>query len=729
MPYTGRCPTTTKKDTFNLRRSILSLLLIFGLALVLAPRLHAQFASANWPVYHGDATGSHYSELSQITKENVKKLELAWTYHSSDDLPQGRSDNQCNPIIVDGVLYGASPDGYFFAINAATGKEIWQYDFMGYRRSVRVRGVTYWSDGKEARVLVGINNEARALDAATGKLIESFSDNGVLDLRQGLARPAEDVTFYRLTTPGAIFENLYIVGGMVSEGYGAVPGDIRAYDVRSGKLVWQFHTIPAAGEYGADTWPKGARGNVGSANSWAGFTIDKERGMLFAPTGSAAFDFYGADRLGQNLFANCVLALDVRTGKRLWHFQGVHHDIWDRDMPAQTNLLTVTHNGKKIDAVAQTTKQGYIFVLDRETGKPLFPVEEKPFSQSVVGEDKAWPTQPVPVKPPPFTRTELTEGELSDILPGTRDYVAASLQQMRNEGNFTPLSNEAPTLIFPGTIGGGNWGGAAVDPANGMLYVNANEVASFMTLVTMIDGPNLSPYQEGRNTFARRCSACHGMNRMGSTHMGYTPPLLNLAMRMDKAGLKDIMLNGKGRMEKQERLMRDPEDFENLATFLLEKAPPGQEDISNPGKDGKLLYTHSGYNLFLDQNGYPANKPPWGTLNAIDLNKGTIKWQVTLGEYKELSEQGVPPTGTENWGGPILTKGGLIFIAASADEKVRAFDKDTGKVLWEADLPASGFSTPSTYSVNGRQYLVVTCGGGKVDRPTSSAFVAFALPE
>ncbi len=706
-----------------------ALLLIIGIAIACPLQVNAQYANTDWPVYNGDPSGSHYSELGQITKENVEKLEVAWTYHSSENLPQGRTDNQCNPIIVDGVLYGSSPDGYFFAIDAATGKEIWQYDFMGYRRSVRVRGVTYWTDGKEARLFVGINNEARALDAATGELIESFADKGVLDLRRGLARPAEDITFYRLTTPGAIFEDLYIVGGFVSESYGAVPGDIRAYDVRSGKLVWRFDTIPNKGEYGADTWPAGARERVGGANSWAGFTLDKERGMLFAPTGSAAFDFYGADRLGQNLFANCIVALDVRTGKRIWHFQGVHHDIWDRDMPAQPNLVTVNHNGKHIDAVAQTTKQGYVFLLNRETGEPLFPIEERPFSQSVVGDDKAWPTQPIPLKPPPFTRTELTKDELTDILPGSRDYVEMAMQNMRNEGNFTPFSNQAPTLLFPGTIGGGNWGGAAVDPQNGMLYVNANEVASFISLVTMIDGPNLSPYQQGRNLFAQRCSACHGMNRMGSTHMGYTPPLINLGMRMNREELKNIMLNGKGRMEKQERLMRDPENFAMLATFLLEKPPAGQEDIADPGADGKLIYTHSGYNLFLDQNGYPANKPPWGTLNAIDLNEGTIKWQVTLGEYAELKEQGIPATGTENWGGPILTKSGLIFIAAAADDKIRAFDSTTGKVLWQADLPTSGFATPSTYSVNGRQYVVITCGGGKVKRPTSSAFVAFALPE
>jgi quinoprotein glucose dehydrogenase len=712
-----------------LNRLIFPVLLVLGCVIACPPSLEAQLAASDWPVYHGDPTGSHFSQLEQITKENVAQLEVAWTYESSDNLPQGRSDNQCNSIIVDGILYGASPDGYFFAVNAATGEEIWQYDFLGYRRSVRVRGSTYWSDGKQARLFVGINAEVRALDAATGELIRSFGEDGILDLRQGLARPAEEITFYRLTTPGTIFEDLYIIGGFVSESYGAVPGDIRAYDVRSGKLVWRFDTIPNKGEFGADTWPEGAREQVGAANSWAGFTLDKKRGMLFAPTGSAAFDFYGADRLGQNLFANCVVALDVRTGKRIWHFQGVHHDIWDRDMPAQPNLVTVNHGGKRIDAVAQTTKQGYVFLLDRKTGEPLFPVEERPFSQDVTGKEEAWPTQPIPLKPPPFTRTELTEDELTDILPGSRDFVKMSMQQMRYEGNFTPFSNKAPTILFPGTIGGGNWGGAAVDPESGMLYVNANEVASFISLVTMIDAPDLSPYQQGRNLFARRCSACHGMNRMGGNHMGYTPPLLNLGMRMDRAQLKDIMINGKGRMEAQRRLMRDPEDFEMLATFLLEEPPAGQEDIFDPGKDGQLIYTHSGYNLFLDQYGYPANKPPWGTLNAIDLNEGTIKWQVPLGEYKALTEKGVPQTGTENWGGPILTRSGLIFIAATADEKVRAFDKDTGKVLWEADLPASGFATPSTYSVNGRQFLVVTCGGGKVNRPTSSAFVAFALPE
>lgn len=689
----------------------------------------AQFADADWPVYHGDPTASHYSQLSQITKENVGQLEMAWTYNSSEQLPEGRTDNQCNPIIIDGVLYGSSPDGYFFAINAATGEEIWQYDFQGRRRSVRVRGTSYWSDGKEARLFVAIGNNLRALNAKTGELVTSFADGGTLDLRIGLARPMEEGGRWRLTTPVTVFEDLLVVGGFTSEGYGAIPGDIRAFDARTGELSWVFKTIPEKGEYGADTWPEGARERVGSANSWAGFTVDAERGMLFAPTGSAAFDFYGADRLGQNLFANCVIALDIRTGKRIWHYQIVHHDLWDRDVPAQPNLLTVTHDGKRIDAVAQTTKQGYVFVLDRETGEPLFEVEERPFSQSVVGEDEAWPTQPIPLKPPPFTRTELSEAELSDILPGTRDYSKMMLQQMRYEGNFTPFSNKGPTLLFPGTIGGGNWGGAAVDPDKGMLYVNANEVGSFIGLVTMLDAPNLSPYQQGRNQYARRCSACHGMNRMGGNHMGYTPPLLNLGMRMTREQVVDIFRNGKGRMEPQRWLMRDPKDVEVLLTFLFEDPPAGQEDISDPGEGGELIYTHSGYNLFLDQNGYPANKPPWGTLNAIDLNEGTIKWQVPLGEYAELKEKGVPPTGTENWGGPILTAGGLVFIAAAADDKIRAFDQETGEVLWEGDLPTSGFATPSTYSVNGRQYVVIASGGGKVSRPTSSAFVAFALPE
>jgi quinoprotein glucose dehydrogenase len=690
----------------------------------------AQYAKEDWPIYHGDATASHYSQLKQVTKKNVKQLQLAWTYASSPTPVDDRSELQCNPIVVDGVMYGVAPEGFIFAVNAATGKELWRYDFYGgldvRRRSGRVRGLAHWRDGKEARLLIGMSNSLQAVDPATGTQIKSFGDNGAVDLRAGLDRDPEEVSF-SFTTPGVVYKDLYIVGGFVSENYGSAPGDIRAYNVRTGERVWSFHTVPKKGEYGAETWPENAREHIGAANVWAGFSLDEKRGMVFAPTGSAAYDFYGADRKGQNLFANSVVALNAETGARIWHYQIVHHDLWDRDLPAQPNLVTVTHNGKKIDAVAQITKHGYVFVLNRDTGEPLFPVEEVPVPKAVMDGEEAWPTQPIPTKPPAFVRTSMSGDDISNISPESSANIAAQLQTIINQGEtFTPFGTQS-TLMLPGVVGGGEWGGAAYDPKSGVLYVNANELPYVITMLKLDDSDDMTPYKEGRNQYARRCSACHGMDLKGGTHMGITPALLNLGERMTKKGLEQILREGRGRMQPNRGIFRRPERFDNLATFLLNTDPNvDMEQVENPEK---FIYSDMGHRMLVDQEEYPGIKPPWGTLNAIDLNKGTIKWKVPLGEFAELKARGVPQTGTENWGGPVVTASGLIFLAASADEKIRAFDQETGKILWEANLPASGFATPSVYSVNGKQYIAIACGGGKVDRPTSSIYAAFALPD
>ena len=689
----------------------------------------AQFAGRDWPTFHGDRTGSHYSTLDQITRANVAELELAWVYRSSRAPVEERSELQCNPLIVDGRLYGVAPDGFFFAVDAATGEELWRYDgyngARGFRWPGRVRGMAYWSDGEESRLLVGMSHRLQALDPITGQAIRDFGDNGVVDLRRGLARDPESIWF-TFTTPGVVYNDLYIVGGMLSDGRGVPPGDIRAYNVRTGELVWSFRTIPAVGEYGADTWPEHAREKLGAANVWAGFSLDVERGLVFAPTGSAAYDFYGGDRLGQNLFANCVLALKAATGERVWHYQTIHHDVWDMDLPAQPNLVTVQHNGRRIDAVAQVSKTGYLYLLDRETGEPLFPVEEVPVPPSDLDGEETWPTQPIPSKPPPFTRTYMTQDDITDISPQATAQVALQMKNMRYGRDFIPF-DEQPTVIMPGFEGGAEWGGAAYDPPSGTLFVNANEIPYTLAMIKLDDSEEMTTFKRGRNEYARRCSSCHGMDRIGGTHMGYTPPLIGLGGRMNEQELATIIREGRGRMEANPWLFRRPGRFEALATFLLDtSADVSQEEIENPER---FIYSHASKSLFTDAQGYPAIKPPWGTLSAIDLNEGVIRWQVPLGEIEELTARGIAATGTKNFGGPAITAAGLLFIAASADEKIRAFDQRTGEILWQADLPASGFATPSIYAVAGKQYVVIACGGGKAERPSSDVYAAFALPD
>ncbi len=686
---------------------------------------YSGFAESNWAHYLGDRGSSQYSRLEQINKKNVAQLEVAWAYNSSVETAGESSEMQCNPIVVDGILYGLSADSYFFAIDATSGEEKWRFDPFANsqgRRGGRNRGLAYWTDGKEARLMVAISSSIYALDPVSGTAIKSFGEDGVVDFREGLGRDAKTVRV-SAGTPGVIYKDLYILGSRVSENYGAAPGDIRAYHVKTGALVWTFHTIPHPGEVGYDTWPEGAWQRVGGANAWAGLSLDEKRGMVFVPTGSAAYDFNGSDRHGANLFANSIVALNAATGKYIWHYQTVHHDIWDRDLPAPANLVTVKRHGKSIDAIAQVSKSGMVFLLDRETGKPIFPIEEVPVAASDVVGEKAYPTQPIPTQPPPLTRVFMSEDQITDISPEAHAFVAENMKKMRIGQMYTPPSTE-PTLYTPMFFGGAEWGGAGYDPASGTLFVNANEIPCELTLVKLDAGENLTEFQEGRNAYAQYCSSCHGIDRKGGTHMGFAPPLLDIGERMTKLGLEKMIVEGRGRMEGFPWMPQyRPEHFATLTAYLLGTAAGADAEGS-----GEFTYNHTGYNSFEDFEGYPAIKPPWGTLSAIDLNEGTIKWQVPLGEYAELTKRGIPPTGTQNFGGPAVTAGGLVFIAASADEKIRAFDQQTGEILWQADLPASGFATPSIYSVNGKQYIVIACGGGKVKRPSGASYVAFALP-
>lgn len=695
-------------------------------------------AGVDWPVALGDPGQGHYSSLTQIHRGNVRRLEVAWTYRSGDASPEGRTQIQCNPVVVDGVLYGTTPALKLIALEAGTGRERWRYDpFAGGRGGNPLgvnRGVVLWRGGEGARVLYTAGYFLHAIDAGTGRPVESFGNGGRVDIREGLGRPAQEL-FVLGNTPGALYGDLLILPTRVSEGPGpAAPGHIRAYDVRSGRIAWTFHTIPHPGEYGYETWPPDAWQVSGGANCWAGMAVDGERGMVFVPTGSPAFDFWGGDRIGENLFANCLVALDAATGQRRWHYQMVRHDVWDRDLPAPPTLVTVEHEGRRVDAVAQVTKSGHVFVFERETGRSLFPIEERPVPRSDLLGESTWPTQPVPLRPPPFARQFFSEEIITDRTPAARAAVFERWRQILPHQPWLPPSTNG-TIIFPGFDGGAEWGGAAFDPASGWLYVNANEMPWILQMVETGAASGEGNLGTPAQFYSAVCAACHGMDRQGELGRGI-PPLTGLGERLTEEDIVRLLETGRGTMPAFS-FLSEP-DRRGLARLLL-----GTGDGSGPvaGRTGerhpepekgtaliRSPYGHTGYNRWTDPEGYPAVKPPWGTLTAIDLNRGELAWQVPLGELPELTAQGMPVTGTENYGGPVVTASGLLFIAATKDEKIRAFDARSGEMLWEAPLPAAGYATPATYAVNGRQYVVIACGGGKLGTRSGDAYVAFALP-
>jgi quinoprotein glucose dehydrogenase len=528
-----------------------------------------------------------------------------------------------------------------------------------------------------------------------------------------------------VTSPGIVFEDLLILGMRVGEGPGpAAPGPIRAYNVRTGALVWRFNTIPHPGEFGYETWPPDAYKHVGGANVWTGMSLDAERGWVFCPTGAAAFDFWGGNRLGENLFANCLIALDARTGERIWHFQFVRHDLWDRDLPAPPNLVTVIHEGQPMDAVAQTTKSGHVFVFNRDTGEPLFPMEEVAAPRSDLDGEAAWPTQPLPTKPEPFSRQHFTVHEINDLLPESYQAFLDRFVTLQPHAPFAPPSTRG-TIIFPGFDGGAEWGGAAVDP-EGVLYVNANEMP---WVLTMVEASHEGQPTTAESLYRMLCAPCHGLDLEGNVAQS-VPTLMGVEQRLNHQAIKDHIRTGKNAMPSFGFLSEN--QLEALASYILDGVRGEIRSEEEPGMTASLggsPYTHTGYNRWLDTNGYPAVKPPWGTLNAIDLNTGEYRWRTTLGEEPALMKRGIPPTGTENYGGPIVTAGGLLFIAASRDEHIRAFDIETGQELWKTRLPAGGYATPTTYSIDGRQFVVIACGGGKMRTKSGDAYLAFALPE
>ncbi|HEX9369213.1 MAG TPA: pyrroloquinoline quinone-dependent dehydrogenase [Vicinamibacterales bacterium] len=672
----------------------------------LALQARATPQDAEWPV-NGGVDNIRYSPLIEVNKGNVAKLRVAWTYDSNDSFKG--SEMQSNPIVVGGVLYATTPTLNVVAVDAASGRELWKFDPSGGAAPgarFRHRGVAVSRD----RVFVTYRNWLYALSTKTGQPIPAFGAGGRVDLREGLGRPADRLTV-TASTPGVIFEDLLIIGSTVPETLPSAPGDIRAFDVNTGKIRWTFHTIPHPGEPGYETWPKDAWQIAGGANAWAGVAVDPVRAMVFAATGSSSFDFYGANRVGDNLYADCVVALDARTGGHVWHFQGLRHDVWDLDFPAAPNLVTVTRGGRKVDAVAQITKTGFVFVLDRQTGTPLFPIQNRDVPASTIDGEQLARTQPVPVLPPSFARSGPTEAMLTRRTPQAH---AAVLEQFRKlkAGRFTPPSREG-TIIFPGVDGGAEWGGAAFDPETALLFVNSNEMPWIVRLIPNTD----------TSLYNSKCAACHRTDRAGTAA---APTLIDIGARKTREQLVDIVRHGTGRMPGYPDL--GTKNTSDLVDFLITGTDRGS-DPNLTREPTYVKYRSDGETLWRDPDGYPPLTPPWGTLNAIDLNAGTIRWKISFGEYPELVAKGLRHTGSDNYGGPVVTASGLLFIGATNfDRKFHAYDKLTGTLLWETTLPAAGNATPSIYSLGGREYIVIVCGGGKNGAPSGSSIVAFALP-
>lgn len=667
----------------------------------------AKDAGADWSHYGGGPGGEHYSPLSQINRNTVRQLKQAWRFDT------GPGSLQTSPLMIGGVLYAMGPKQEVMALEATTGRLIWRFDEAG-GSGQPVRGLTFWTDGQQKRLYTSHGTDLVALDAETGQLATEFADNGHLDMRTGLPAYSAKLPAF-LTSPGVIFDDVIIVGFRTAEARPAARGMIRAFDVRTGKLRWKFDLV-ADGS---------TQREPGGYNAWSGMVVDQQRGILFVPTGSAVDDFYGGDRPGDNLYANSLVALDARTGQRRWHFQIVHHDIWDRDLPSAPVLITVTRDGRKVDAVAQTTKHGLIFLFDRENGHSLFPIEERPVPASDIPGERTSPTQPFPLLPTPFARQHLTEDDLTSRTKAARAAAMAAFRQFHKDGPFAPLRLDQRTLVFPGFDGGAEWGGAATDP-DAILYVNSNEMAWTGGLAK-----RLSPAEQsiGERLFQEQCSACHGDDRKGSPPA--IPDLSAIATKRSVGDISILIKAGLGRMPGFPHLSDDERTA--IGLYLHGEAtlpsPDTRQEVVGAPTPNATPYRFTGYQKFLDPDGYPAIAPPWGTLNAIDMNSGRHLWRVPLGQYPELVAQGLADTGSENYGGPLVTAGGLVVIGATLyDSKMRAFDSSDGRLLWETTLPFSGMATPVTYMVDGRQFIVIATTNSRNPKGASgSAYVAFAI--
>ncbi len=722
----------------HFRRSCL--LMLFVALLGSCSKREPEPDAQGWRYYRGDPGSNAYSNLDFINRDNVKNLEVAWIYQTGDT--SSGSSIQCNPLIIDGVLYGISAGAKAFALNAATGEQLWSFDpsqrtsgdFYGGTH----RGLVYWEGDGEKRLFYCVGPELLALDANTGKPDTAFGTEGAVDLKRDLDLLASRKAAYITnTSPGVIYNDLLIIGSSVHEAYGSLPGHIRAYHVKTGELKWKFHTIPHPGEFGHDTWPENYYQYGGGVNAWGGMSIDYQRGIVFIPLGSATHDFYGADRHGPGLFSNCILALDAETGSYRWHYQVSRHDLWDYDLPTAPNLTSILVDGQPLDVVVQLTKQGLVFILDRDTGKPVFEIEERPVPASSVEGEAAWPTQPFPTRPPPLVRQHFTPDMITSITPESRESVKEQLTGYEFGPIYTPPSLSG-IVQLPGFRGGAEWSGGAVDPETGYLYIGLNDIPNMVKLIEgkpdLLIGENESIADFGRRVYDINCASCHGPDLEGSVQF---PALSSIEKKLSIDDALKLISTGRGMMPSFGTIPES--DRRSVLSFLYgmnereaREFLSQQHEASEPGQTAFFpqKYKLEAYQQLRDHLGYPGIEPPWGILGAVDLNQGDILWKVPLGEYEELSQLGIPATGTQLFGGGIVTAGGVIFIGASRDEKFRAVDKSNGQILWEYQLPAGGYATPATYVVNKEQYVVIAAGGGGMQGTRSGDYYfAFKLPE
>jgi len=732
-----------------------------------------------WRDYGGAPDQSKYFVQDEINKENVNQLKVAWTYATGDE-----NIYQFNPLIVDNVMYVLAKDNSLIALDATTGKEIWIHAHL---QGIATRGINYWEskDGTDRRLIFQMNNYLQAIDARTGKSILNFGENGLVDLRQDLGRDPKTVTRVQSGTPGKIFENLILLGSATGENYMSSPGDVRAFDVVTGKLAWTFHTIPHPGEYGYDTWPKDAYKFIGGVNTWGEISVDAQRGIAYFPLGSPTYDYYGGDRIGSNLYGNSILALDARTGKRVWHYQLVHHDLWDYDLSAAPQLITVNHEGKKIDAVAVAGKNGFLFAFDRVSGKPLWPIEERAVPASTIPGEQSWPTQPFPTVLPPFGRQNMTSRDLSEFFmtDDEREGWKKRIDSM-GTGLYTPVSLTRETLSIPGAVGGASWGSTAANPEKGLVYIRSIDWPSVYGKVEKRDPvtegepePDVLT-QGGKNVYTQNCQACHGADRKGAVG----PQLLDVASRLNFEKFQQVVFSGKGEMPAFTHL--DESTLRKLYKFLgdangdMRTGRPASRKTEMPtgpvvqtggapgGQELREISAATRASFRLGQNSYgvpypdglnvPRTRyfippgwglgfpylisPPWSSIIAYDLNKGTIKWKIPIGQDPEATAKGGKGTGVlrSQRNGMIVTSNGLLFCTAK-DGKIYAFDADSGQELWAGKLPTGTQGLPSMYEVNGRHYLVVSAtvplswgraeGGNKTDKPApQGSYVVFSLP-